>query len=127
MSIIVNNSVVFLDSLQFYKASLDTLAGNLQDNDFKHLISEFPQDKLELLRKKDWYPYEWVDPYKKFLYSRLPPKESFYSSMDDEKRGKGDAHISYRQCLQLKFVWKEFGFKNFRDFHKKNLKKMYYY
>ena len=53
MSIIVNNSVVFLDSLQFYKASLDTLAGNLQDNDFKHSISEFPQDKLELLRKKD--------------------------------------------------------------------------
>ena len=28
MSIIVNNSIVFLDSLQFCKASLDTLAGN---------------------------------------------------------------------------------------------------
>ena len=58
MSIIVNNSIVFLDSLQFCKASLDSLAGNLQDNDFKHLLTEFPKDKLELLRKKDSYLYE---------------------------------------------------------------------
>ena len=58
MSIIVNNSMVFLGSLQFCKASLDTLAGNLKDNEFKHLLSHFPKDKLELLRKKDPYPYE---------------------------------------------------------------------
>ena len=64
-----------------------------------------------------------MDFYKKFLYPRLPPKESFYSSIDDEKRGKGDGHISYRQYLHLKFVWKEFGFKNFRDFHNHYLKK----
>ena len=64
-----------------------------------------------------------MDSYKKFLYPRLPPKESFYSSIDDEKRGKGDGHISYRQYLHLKFVWKEFGFKNFRDFHNHYLKK----
>ena len=51
----------FLDSLQFCKPSLDTLAGNLQDNDFKHLLSEFPEGKLESLRKKDSYPYELVD------------------------------------------------------------------
>ena len=42
MSIIVNNSIVFLDSLQFLKA----LAGNLKYDDFKHLLSEFPEDKL---------------------------------------------------------------------------------
>ena len=51
MSIIVNN-FIFLDSLQFLKASLDTLAGNLEDSDFKDLLSEFPEDKLEFLRKK---------------------------------------------------------------------------
>ena len=97
LSIIVNNNIIFLDSLQFCKASLDTLAENLQDNDFKHLLSEFSEDKLELLRKNDSYSYEWVDSYKKFLYPRLPPKESFYSLIDDGKRGKGDGHISYRQ------------------------------
>ena len=50
MSIIVDNSVVFLDSLQFCKVSLDSLAGNLEDSDFKHSLSEFPKDKLEILK-----------------------------------------------------------------------------
>ena len=122
ISIIINRNI-FLDSLQFYKGSLDTLAGNLQDSDFKHLLSEFPEDKLDLLRKKDAYPYEWVDYYEKFKYTKLRPKESFYSSKDDGKRGKGDGHISTSQYLLLKLVWKEFGFKTFKDFHNHYLKK----
>ena len=56
MSIIVDNSVIFLDSLQFCKASLDSLAENLEDSDFKHSLSEFPKDKLEILKRKDAYP-----------------------------------------------------------------------
>ena len=123
MSIIINRNIIFLDSLQFHKASLDTLAGNLQDSDFKHLLSEFPPDKLDLLRKKDAYPYEWVDSYEKFLYPKLPPKECFYSSIDDGKRGKGNEQISASQYLHLKFVWKEFRFKTFKDFHNHYLKK----
>ena len=46
MSIIINNSILFLDSFQFYKGSLDSLAGNLEDSDFKHLLSEFSAHKL---------------------------------------------------------------------------------
>ena len=116
MNIIVNNSIVFLHSLQFCKASLDSLAGNLQDKDFKHLLSEFARDKLEILKRKDAYPYEWVDSYKKLIYPRLTPKESF-------KRGKGDGHISTRQYLHLKLVWEKFEFKTFRDFHNHYLRK----
>ena len=47
MSIIVNRHITFIDSHQFYNSSLDTLASNLEDNDFKHLTSEFGIDKLE--------------------------------------------------------------------------------
>ena len=104
MSILINRNIIFLDSLQFYKASLDTLVGNLRDSDFKHLMSEFPPNKFDLLRKKDAYPYEWVDSYEKFKYTKLPPKESFYSSKDDGKRGKGDEHISSSRYLHLKVV-----------------------
>ena len=104
MSIIINNSIVFLDSLQFSKASLDTLAGNLQNSDFKHLTSEFLSDKLEILRKKDSYPYEWVDSYEKFNYQEFPPKECFYSSIDDGEKGKGDGHISDEQHSHLKTI-----------------------
>ena len=117
MSIIVNRNIIFLDSLQFLKASLDILAGNLEDEDFKHLLSEFSEDKLKLLRRKDSYPYEWVDSYKKFIYPRLPPREAFYSSLDDGKRGKGDGHISDEQYSHLKNLWNIFNFNIFRDFH----------
>ena len=95
----------------------------MQNSDFKHLLSEFPTDKLEIFRKKDSYPYEWVDCYEKFNYQELPPKEAFYSSIDDGKRGKGDGHISNDKYLHLKNVWREFGFKTFKDFHKHYLKK----
>ena len=68
MSIIVNRHITFIDSLQFYNSSLDTLASNLNDEDFKYLVSEFGIDKLEILKRKDAYPYEWADSYKKFLF-----------------------------------------------------------
>ena len=74
--IIINKNIIFLNSHQFLKDSLDSLLGNLKDDDFKHLLSEFSEDKLEL-RIKDSYPYEWVDSYKKFLCPRLPPKRKF--------------------------------------------------
>ena len=79
MSIIVNRRITFIDSLQFYKGSLDTLTSNLNDEDFKHLTSEFGTDKLEILKRKDAYPYEWVNSYKKFKYPVLPDKKYFYS------------------------------------------------
>ena len=74
MSIFINKNIVFLDSLQFCKVSLDDLAADLEDQDYKHVMSEFQSDQLELLRKKDSYPYERVDSYRKFIYARLPPE-----------------------------------------------------
>ena len=66
MSIIVKRHITFIDSFQFYNSSLDTLASNLEDKEFKHLTSEFGIDKLELLKRKGAYPYEWVDSYETF-------------------------------------------------------------
>ena len=77
MSIIVNSNIIFFNSLQFLKGSLDAIAGNLKDNDFKHLLSEFQEDRLELLRKKDSYPNEWVDSDKKILYPSYHQKKVF--------------------------------------------------
>ena len=86
-------------------------------------MSEFSSDKLELLRKKDAYPYEWVNSYEKFKYKELPAKKAFYSSIDDGKRAKVDGHISDERYLHLKNVWQEFGFKTFKDFHNHYFKK----
>ena len=35
MSIILNRTITFIDSNEFHKGTLDTLASNLDDNDFK--------------------------------------------------------------------------------------------
>ena len=108
MSIIVNRHTTFIDSLQFYNTSLDTLASNLNDEDFKYLVSEFGIDKLEILKRKDAYPYEWVDSYEKFKHPSLPEKKYFYSSLRDGKRDRSDGHISDEQYQHLQNVWKIF-------------------
>ena len=123
MSIISNRHITFIDSLQFYNSSLDTLASNLEDEDFKYLVSEFGIHKLEILRRKDVYPYEWVDSYEKFKHPSLPEKKYFYSSLRDGKRDNNDGQISDEQYLQLENVWEEFNFITFEDFHDHYLKK----
>ena len=123
MSIIVNRNIVILDSNQFYKGKFDSHASNLEDNDFKHFVSEFSLEKLEILKRKDAYRYEWVDSFEKFNYQELPPKECFYSSLKDGKRYKSDGHISDEQYLHWTNVWREINFNNFRDFQNHYLKK----
>ena len=123
MSIIVNRHINFIDSLQFYNGSLDTLASNLKDEDFKHLTSEFGIDKLEILKRKDAYPYEWVDSYEKFKHPSLPEKKYFYSSLRDGKRDRSNGHISDEQYQHLQNVWNIFNFNTFEDFHNHYLKK----
>ena len=123
MSIIVNRTITFIDSNEFYKGALDTLASNLEDNYFKYLMSEFPLDKLEILKRKDAYPYEWVNSYEKFNYPQLPPKECFYSPLRDGKKNRSDGHISNEQYQDLKNVWDIFNFNTFEDFHNHYLKK----
>ena len=123
MSIIVNRHITFIDSLQFYNGSLDTLASNLNNEDFKHLISESGFDKLEILKRKDAYPYEWVDSYEKFKHPSLPEKKYFYSSLKDGKRDRSNGHISDEQYQHLQNVWDTFNFNTFEDFHNHYLKK----
>ena len=93
MSIIVNRHITFIDSLQFYNGSLHTLASNLNNEDFKHLTSDLGIDKLEILKRKDAYPYEWVDSYEKVKHISLPEKKYFYSSLKDGKRDRSNGHI----------------------------------
>ena len=123
MSIIVNRNISFKDSLQFYNSSLDTLASNLSNEDFKYLVLEFGIDKLEILKRKVAYLYEWVDLYQKFKHPSLPEKKYFYSSLRDGKRYNSSGHISDEQYLHLQNIWEEFEFNTFEDFHDHYLKK----
>ena len=122
MSIMVNKNIVFLDSMQFLNASLNTLAGNLEDKDLKYLKKEFPGFDLKILKGKDIYPYEWMDSIKKSKHAELLPKKAFYSSLNANQRGKGIRHITDKEYEHAQNIWKLFKFKTFKDYHDHYLK-----
>ena len=77
-SIIVNRHITFIDSLQFYNGSLNILLSNLNNEDFKHSVSEFGIDKLETLKRKYAYPYERVNSYENLnTHLYLKKKQTF--------------------------------------------------
>ena len=47
------------------KSSFDKLGKNLSNEDFKYLSEEFSGEKLELVKKKGIYPYEYFNSFKR--------------------------------------------------------------
>ena len=76
-----------------------------------------------MLKRKDAYPYEWVDSDEKFKHPSLPEEKYFYSSLRDGKQDKSNGHISNEQYQHLENVWDIFNFNTFEDFHNHYLKK----
>ena len=86
--------------------SLDKLAKNLSDKDFKYLIEEFGSENLELLKQKSAYPYKYMNSFERFNEEKLPAKKYFYSSIKDGKIGDdgkiSDGHIDVNNYLPCK-------------------------
>ena len=51
----------------FMNSNLDKLVKNLSDEDFKYLSKTFGGEKLELVKKKVIYPYEYYNFSKKLI------------------------------------------------------------
>ena len=113
--------------MQFMNSSLEKLVKNLSDNDFKYLTGEFGSKHLELLKRKDAYPYEYMDSFKRFGEERLPNKKCFYSSVKigttNHNGKKLDGHRSDEDCLKCKKIWDEFNMKHMGDYDDHYLKK----
>ena len=52
MAFFLNKNLVIIDSMQFMNCSLENLAKNLTDNDFKYFSEEFGSKNIELLKQK---------------------------------------------------------------------------
>ena len=98
----------FIDSLNFMQGSLDSLVEVTPKEALK--ITKSISNCSELLYKKGIYPYEYVDSFEKFAETSLPPKEEFYSSLNDQ-------HISEEEYTHAKEVWKTFDCKTLGDYH----------
>lgn len=75
----------FIDSFQFLSTSLEKLVKNLSkegEEKFKHLYYKI-KEKMNLLMRKEVYPYEYMDSMDKFREQCLPERSAFYSSIDD--------------------------------------------
>ena len=80
MTFTINRNIVFIDSMQFMKSSLDSLVKNLGDSGFKCLSEEYSCELLELVKEKGVYPYEYMDGFKRFNEDKLPDKCGFFIS-----------------------------------------------
>ena len=84
MAFTINRSIVFIDSMQFMKSSLDSLVKNLMDEDFKYLSEEYSGELLKLVKEKGVHSYECMDSFKRFDENKLPDKCEFFSSLKDK-------------------------------------------
>ena len=84
-SFMLGDHLMFLDSFQLMSRSLDYLASCLPEDAFKYTSKEFKNpNKLELLKKKGVYPYDYMDSFQRFKETKLPVKEEFHSILNDE-------------------------------------------
>lgn len=83
MAFMLGNHLIFLDGFQFMASSLERLAANLLEDKFKYTSRAFRDEKLALMKKKDVYPYDYMDSFERFDDEQLPPKDAFYSILTD--------------------------------------------
>ena len=90
--------------------SLDNLVNNLSKDAFNNVRRYYAEDELDLLTRKDVYPYEYMDSLKKFKETQLPSKDAFYSRFNNEG-------ISDQDYTRGQNVWKTFKMESMRDYH----------
>ena len=76
MSFTINNKLSFIDNFQFLSSSLYSLVKNLNKDDFQYLSKEFDKNKLDLVKQKGFYPYEYMADFKS-LKKNYQAKKSF--------------------------------------------------
>ena len=104
----------FIDSFKFLQTSLANLVSNLQPQDFINTRDIF-KENTDLLTRKGVFPYDYVSSLKKLDEKQLPPKEEFYSKLNDE-------HISDEDYQHALNVFRKFNCKSIRDYHDLYLK-----
>ena len=99
---------------KYISFSKDIIVGNLGLEKLIQTKKEFGE-KAELLSRKGIYPYDYMNGIEKFSEEKLPPKEEFFSKLND--CGISDEDFDHAQR-----IWKEFGIKDLGEYHDLYLK-----
>jgi len=105
----ITRELRFIDSFRFMPSRLDKLSKNLHDDQCKNLAKHFSGDKFNLMHRKGMYPYDYIDRLSKLDQAKLPPKQAFYSRLNDQD-------ISDEDYAHAQTVWNKFEMNNFRDY-----------
>ena len=90
--------------------NLHSLVNNLPKDAFNSVKKEYNGKNLELLTRKGVYPYDYMDTSEKLKETKLPPKEAFYSKLNNEG-------ISDEDYTDARRVWETFEMKTLEDYH----------
>ena len=90
--------------------SLDSLVNNLPKDAFNSVKREYKGGNMELLTRKGVYPYDSMDTPENLKETELPPKEVFYSKLNNE--GISDEDYTHAQR-----VWETLEMKTLEDYH----------
>ena len=115
MAFFLGKHLKFIDSFQFMSSSLESLVKNIPPCDMKYTLQEFQNEKLELMKRKGVYPYDYIDHFDKFNEKHLPPREEFYSILNDE-------HITNEDYKHAQNVWNTFNLESMGEYHDLYLK-----
>ncbi|CAB3996294.1 Hypothetical predicted protein, partial [Paramuricea clavata] len=68
------------------------------------------KEQRELLKQKGVYPYEYIDGFDRLEETSLPPKEKFFSKLNNENISDPDYERAWN-------VWNTFNMKTMRNYH----------
>ena len=92
-------------------SSLDSLVKNLARGGSKFFgFDGYNPHQRSLLTKKGIYPYEYMDTWKRFKETSLPPASSFYSKLNM-------SGVSNEDYEHARNVWREFDIANLGEYH----------
>jgi len=84
MAFFLGDQLKFIDSFQSMSESLKFLVENISLSDMKYTSQEFQNKKLELMKRKGVYSYDYMNSFDKLNDTTLPPKMEFYILFTNE-------------------------------------------
>ena len=115
MAIYLDKHLAFIDSLQFLPSSLANLVKNLPDEKYTFTSEAFSGERLDLMKAKGVYPYDYMDSFERFSEKQLPKRKDFYSLLSEED-------ISEEEYAHAQKVWDTFRIENMGQYHDLYLK-----
>ena len=113
----MHENLRFIYSYKFIQSSISTLINNLPPDNFTLLESLFKakghsMEKIDLLKRKGFYPYRYIDSFRKFNEPRLPARRLWTNSL-----ASGEVSVDRSEFNHAIMVFTNFGCNSIGDYH----------